>query len=142
MPLGRVRDYGDARYAGCECETEDVECALREALDGGFDFILAPLSLPRDAHTPPSVPRPPIPRADFLLSSSAWSSQVVGRVSAWIQPDSDDALLRTHSEQALRAELAWAAHLSLQARQAVCANQPYETAATWQLRSLSLCAVD
>jgi hypothetical protein len=43
---------------------------------------------------------------------------VVGRVSDWIAPDAPDATLRADSEAALRAELSWAAHLSLQARRA------------------------
>ena len=90
---------------------------------------MAPLALPRDASLPAAQLRPPLPRAEFLLSSTAWSNQVVGRVSAWIAPDSPDATLRADSEAALRSELAWAAHLSLQARRCCAAldeahNQP------------------
>ena len=43
------------------------------------------------------------------------SWQVVGKVSPWIQPDSQNQSLRRDSEAALRQELEWAAHLSLQA---------------------------
>lgn len=40
---------------------------------------------------------------------------MVGKVSPWIAPDAADAALRLDSEAALQQELAWAAHLSLQA---------------------------
>ena len=145
MPLGRCRDYGDARYAGVEIDTADLERDLgvrhpfainahtltdslaqrtQAALDGGFDFVVAPLSLPPDKAGPwptgsGSVPRPPVVTADFVLSSSAWASQVVGHVSTWIQPDADDPELRARSDQALRTELSWAAHMSFQARATV-----------------------
>lgn len=41
--------------------------------------------------------------------------QVVGKVSPWVDPDALDEGLRLDSEAALQQELAWAAHLSLQA---------------------------
>lgn len=41
--------------------------------------------------------------------------QIVGRVSTWIEPDSEDEALSRDSEAALRQELDWASHLSLQA---------------------------
>jgi protein arginine N-methyltransferase 5 len=85
---------------------------------------VAPLALPRDASAPASLLRPPFPRSEFLLVSSSWSNQVVGRVSAWVAPDSDDATTRADSEAALRAELSWAAHLSLQVRARCVAAQP------------------
>ncbi len=40
---------------------------------------------------------------------------MVGKVSPWIAPDAADASLRLDCEAALQQELAWAAHLSLQA---------------------------
>ena len=42
-------------------------------------------------------------------------SQVVGKVSPWVDPDSPNPTLKRDSEAALAQELAWAAHLSLQA---------------------------
>jgi protein arginine N-methyltransferase 5 len=42
-------------------------------------------------------------------------AQVVGAVSTWIDPDSDDATLKAQSVATLKQELAWAAHLGLQA---------------------------
>lgn len=41
--------------------------------------------------------------------------QIVGKVSPWIRPDSQNPVLRRDSEAALRQELEWAAHLALQA---------------------------
>ena len=41
--------------------------------------------------------------------------QVVGKVSSWIDADSETPALRRDSVAALRQELHWAAHLSLQA---------------------------
>lgn len=41
--------------------------------------------------------------------------QIVGKVSTWIQPDAEDDNLRRDSQAALRQELEWATHLSLQA---------------------------
>lgn len=43
------------------------------------------------------------------------SCQVVGQVSEWVDPDSPDPEVRRLSAAALKRELAWAAHLGLQA---------------------------
>lgn len=51
----------------------------------------------------------------FFRFSTAPSTQVVGRTSSWIDPDSPDAALASDSVAALTQELGWAAHLSLQA---------------------------
>ena len=37
-----------------------------------------------------------------------------GKISSWIDLDSEDDILREDSEIALKQELAWASHLSLQ----------------------------
>ena len=42
-------------------------------------------------------------------------AQVVGKLSEWIQPDAAEEPLRGNSATALRQELEWASHLSLQA---------------------------
>jgi len=49
------------------------------------------------------------------LIRPSMNAQVVGKASPWIQPDSENESLRRDSEAALRQELEWAAHLSLQA---------------------------
>jgi hypothetical protein len=43
------------------------------------------------------------------------AAQVVGKLSEWIQPDAAGEPLRGNSATALRQELEWASHLSLQA---------------------------
>lgn len=92
----------------------------QSALQCGFDFVMAPLVHPRYRRPAPStLPRgafqPPFTRSDLLLTSSQWSGQVVGKVSPWIDCDSANAALARDSVAALQQELAWAAHLSLQA---------------------------
>ncbi|KAL0327656.1 UNVERIFIED_CONTAM: protein arginine N-methyltransferase 1.5 [Sesamum angustifolium] len=76
----------------------------------------------------------PFAGSDLVLSPSQWSSHVVGskisggvhfvsilykmnhwQISSWIDLDSEDVTLRKDSEIALKQELAWASHLSLQA---------------------------
>ncbi|KAK9854496.1 hypothetical protein WJX84_003535, partial [Apatococcus fuscideae] len=121
MPLGKRTDCGDAKYAGCAIDfSTDPTPYLQAALQSGFDFITAPLVEP--AYRRPTAnshingaQRPEFSLQDLLLISSKCSSQVVGRVSEWLQPDAADAGLRAESQRRLRAELDWAAHLSMQA---------------------------
>ena len=86
-------------------------------VDGGFDFLVAPLAHPRHRRPAPSArdpsaPQPaPFARSDLLLNSTQWSSQVVGKTSPWIDADSASAPSRRDGEAALRQELMWAAHL-------------------------------
>lgn len=138
-------DYNDARYAGAEVEAGgDAVAALDFALGAGFDFVLAPLGLVDERRAACAVGADgtaPAPWAgsDLALTAGQWSSQVrrgrrarsaargggrhrqtlsqqvVGRVSSWIDPDAADAPLAADSVAALAQELAWAAHLSLQA---------------------------
>ncbi|KAK9097651.1 hypothetical protein Syun_024696 [Stephania yunnanensis] len=122
MPLGeRAGDKSDSRYCGVETEfNEDMPLALSSNLSSGFDFLLCPLvngsqlsalsieSLAQSALLP-------FAGSDLVLTPSQWSSHVVGKVSSWIDLDSDDELLRLDSETTLKQEIAWASHLSLQA---------------------------
>jgi protein arginine N-methyltransferase 5 len=87
MPLGKRSDYGDSRYAGVEVPfSADGLTPLRAAVEGGFDFLLAPLTHP--ARRPP--PPPPTPGAPItpiftpdqgLFLSPDYGNQVVGKVS-------------------------------------------------------------
>ncbi|MDB9924768.1 protein arginine N-methyltransferase [bacterium] len=122
MPLARRTDLGDSNYAGLEVEAcHDLQRSLADTLDGGFDFLVAPLAHPRHRRPAPSArdpnaPQPaPFARSDLLLNSSQWSSQVVGKTSPWIDCDSASPPSRRDGEAALRQELMWAAHLSLHA---------------------------
>lgn len=97
-----------------------IRVHMQNALLCGFDFVMAPLVHPRYRRpAPTALPRgtflPPFTRSDLLLSSSQWAGQVVGKVSPWIDCDSPSPALARDSAAALQQELAWAAHLSLQA---------------------------
>ncbi|EOY29107.1 SHK1 binding protein 1 isoform 2 [Theobroma cacao] len=70
----------------------------------------------------------PFAGSDLVLTPAQWSSHVVGKISSWIDLDSEDEILQRDSETTLKQEIAWAAHLSLQAcllpspKGASCAN--------------------
>lgn len=121
MPLGKRVDCGDAKYAGVEVPFAcDIQETLESSLQCGFDFVVAPLVHPRHRRPatsalPVGTIQPPFTRSDLLLTSAEWGSQVVGKVSPWIDPDAANPALRRDSEAALQQELAWAGHLSLQA---------------------------
>ncbi|CAL9769363.1 unnamed protein product [Musa acuminata subsp. burmannicoides] len=135
MPLGqRSGDKSESRYCGVETEFhDDMPHLLTESLSGGFDFIVAPLIDP--SYRPSSMSNGgsgslvlPVAASDLILSPSQWSSHVVGKISSWIDLDSDDEKVRLDSEITLKQEIAWASHLSLQAcilpppRRASCGN--------------------
>ncbi|KAJ4958360.1 hypothetical protein NE237_025471 [Protea cynaroides] len=135
MPLGqRVGDKSDSRYCGVETEfDDDMPHVLASNVAGGFDFIVAPLmdptyrpSLESSGGCGASVP--PFAGSDLVLSPSQWSCHVVGKISSWIDLDSDDEGFRMDSEIVLKQEISWASHLSLQAcllpapRGASCSN--------------------
>lgn len=122
MPLGqRVGDKSDSRYCGVETAfSDDVPETLRDNLGNGFDFVLMPLTDPkyRPSQTEEDLNGPCVPPfagSDLVLCPAQWNSHVVGKVSSWIDLDSDDEVLRMDSETVLKQEIAWAAHLSLQA---------------------------
>ncbi|GMQ02526.1 hypothetical protein CsSME_00048712 [Camellia sinensis var. sinensis] len=135
MPLGEVvRDKSDSRYCGVETEfNDDMPQLLAFNINGGFDFVVSPLMDP--SYRPSLMVAgnngagvPPFAGSDLVLSPSQWSSHVVGKISSWIDLDSEDEILRKDSEIALKEEIAWACHLSLQAcllptpKGASCAN--------------------
>ncbi|XP_048436353.1 protein arginine N-methyltransferase 1.5 isoform X3 [Pyrus x bretschneideri] len=123
MPLGeRAGDKSESRYCGVETEfNDDMPHVLAFNLShGSFDFVIAPLMDP--AYRPSLMQKdngvfgvPPFAGSDLVLSPSQWSSHVVGKVSSWIDLDSEDEILRCDSETTLKQEIAWASHLSLQA---------------------------
>ena len=94
---------------------------------------MAPLVHPRFRRpAPTALPRgtfqPPFTRSDLLLGSGQWGGQVVGKISPWIDCDSANAALARDSAAALAQELAWAAHLSLQAVALPPPQQPLNAA--------------
>ncbi|XP_021276626.1 protein arginine N-methyltransferase 1.5 [Herrania umbratica] len=137
MPLGERGgwDKSESRYCGVETEFEDDVPRLLSSniSSGGFDFVVAPLMDP--AYRPSllevgidSSHVLPFAGSDLVLTPAQWSSHVVGKISSWIDLDSEDEILRRDSETTLKQEIAWAAHLSLQAcllpspKGASCAN--------------------
>ncbi|KAL1569290.1 Protein arginine N-methyltransferase 5 [Salvia divinorum] len=123
MPLGERYggDKSESRYCGIETEfDDDMPNLLSYNVHGGFDFVLATLMDPKyrpslvDIDTSRSTALP-FAGSDLVLSPSQWSSHVVGKISSWIDLDSEDEILRQDSEITLKQEIAWASHLSLQA---------------------------
>ncbi|XP_031102890.1 protein arginine N-methyltransferase 1.5 isoform X1 [Ipomoea triloba] len=123
MPLGERKgdEKNDSKYCGVETEFDDnMPQLLGRNILGGFDFVIAPLM---DPNYRPSLMENrdggscvlPFAGSDLELSPSQWSSHVVGKISSWIDLDSEDEILRRDSEISLRQEIAWASHLSLQA---------------------------
>lgn len=124
MPLGQRGgwDKSESRYCGVETEfQDDVPRLLSFNLSSGnFDFVLASLMDP--SYRPSLIEADnantqvlPFAGSDLVLSPSQWSSHVVGKISSWIDLDSEDEILRMDSETTLKQEIAWATHLSLQA---------------------------
>ncbi|XP_065849543.1 protein arginine N-methyltransferase 1.5 [Euphorbia lathyris] len=137
MPLGEKYgwDKSESRYCGVETEFHDniPQLLAFNLSNGGFDFVLAPLMNP--TYRPSLLEKDggvvsvlPFAGSDLVLSPSQWSSHVVGKISSWIDLDSEDETLRMDSEITLKQEIAWANHLSLQAcllpcpKGASCAN--------------------
>ncbi|KAK4486257.1 hypothetical protein RD792_008927 [Penstemon davidsonii] len=123
MPLGEkyAGDKSKSRYCGVETDfDDDIPNLLSFNLHGGFDFLLATLMDPdyRPSLLDDDKRRSralPFAGSDLVMSPSQWSSHVVGKISAWIDLDSEDETIREDSEIALKQEIAWASHLSLQA---------------------------
>lgn len=86
----------------------------------GFDFLAIPLASsiePRlDAHSSASCDRAAFARQDMIsLNGERPASRLLGLVSDWIDPDSEDPQLRKASQAAFRTEVEWAKFLGLQA---------------------------
>ncbi|KAL0679908.1 hypothetical protein Bca4012_007889 [Brassica carinata] len=124
MPLGERGGWesSESMYCGVETDfSDDVPSLLSFHIStGGFDYVLAPLMNP--SYRPSLVEGNgsetevlPVSGSDLVLAPSQWSSHVVGKVSSWIDLDSEDEVLRMDSEATLKQDIAWATHLSLQA---------------------------
>ncbi|KAK4357877.1 hypothetical protein RND71_023487 [Anisodus tanguticus] len=123
MTLGERQgdEKNDSKYCGVETEfNDDMPQLLSVNIHGGFDFVVAPLMDP--AYRPSLLLSSnggsgvlPFAGSDLVLSPSQWSRHVVGKISSWLDLDSEDEMLRRDSEITLKQEIAWASHLSLQA---------------------------
>ncbi|RUS81094.1 hypothetical protein EGW08_011134 [Elysia chlorotica] len=110
----------------------DIGIALETACKAGYDFVCLPLVNPRFKREfiggPSKTRKCALTRSDMCLSSQDWGSLVVGKVSPWLQLDADFYNTRKNSEQALKEELTWSAHLGLPAvlmplNSGKCSNQ-------------------
>ncbi|XP_061587228.1 protein arginine N-methyltransferase 5 [Cololabis saira] len=83
----------------------------------GFDFLCMPLFHPRfrrEYETEPAKTRPGAQtRSDLLLCGRDWSTLIVGKLSPWINVDSEIEMERRNSEAALTQELNFSAYLGL-----------------------------
>ncbi|KAI5586964.1 hypothetical protein BDE02_06G246900 [Populus trichocarpa] len=120
MPLGEKAGFekSQSRYCGVETEFNDNVPQLLNfnLFTSAFDFVVASLMNP--SYRPSLLEKDgvlPFAASDLVLSPSQWSSHVVGKISSWIDLDSEDETLRTASETTLKQEIAWANHLSIQA---------------------------
>lgn len=118
MPLGKLTDYKDARFAGLALTrpggiVDEVELARQS----GFDFIVTPLasSTTRRHRSSDALSDSTFRRPDMVMGTTDWSGKVVGRISDWVDLDSTDAELRKDSVAAVQQEVAWAVHIGIQA---------------------------
>eukprot|EP00795_Rhopilema_esculentum_P001486 gene1486-15920_t len=110
---------GPTSHVSCGLDlacTPDIRAALQTSNQSGFDFICAPIAHPRfkreyekDAPIRPGA----FTRSDLLLPGSDWSSLVVGKVSPWIDLESNDERVQKNSLKILLQEISFACHLSM-----------------------------
>lgn len=120
MPLSERADYEDARFVGlavnsCEPIAGNLDAASQSA---GFDFLAVPLasSLEPRIDRGDACGRMDFARQDMIsIGDARPGSRLLGIVSPWIDPDSDDIKLRRASQIALRSEVEWSKYLGLQA---------------------------
>eukprot|EP00892_Ulva_mutabilis_P000061 jgi/Ulvmu1/10055/UM006_0002.1 len=120
MPLAERLDYEDARFVGlavnsCEPIAGHLESAQQSA---GFDFLAVPLAKSLDSRIDlgDACSRMDFARQDMIsLGDERPGFRLLGIISPWIDPDSDDIKLRRASQIALRSEVEWSKYLGLQA---------------------------
>ncbi|XP_022790017.1 protein arginine N-methyltransferase 5-like [Stylophora pistillata] len=96
----------------------DLAGALKNATNGGFDFICVPICHPRyrrEFLDPVPDRTGAFTRSDLVLPSQDWNSLIVGKISPWLNLDSLNETVRKNSEKALHQELCYSVHLSLPA---------------------------
>ena len=94
----------------------DIQSALQVATVNGFDFLALPIVHPRFRVSSELNQRPySFTRSDLLLTSSEWTSLVVGVVSRHLTLESGSMEIRRNAEEALQKELQFASHLGLPA---------------------------
>ncbi|PNF42601.1 Protein arginine N-methyltransferase 5 [Cryptotermes secundus] len=111
-----------SRRASCGldfCSVPDIRGSLQGASEAGYDFTCFPIVHPRfkrEFISGKSKERPgAFTRSDLILAGSDWNNLIVGKLSPYIDVDSEDPVVRKESEEALNQELAYASHLGLPA---------------------------
>lgn len=87
----------------------DIGDALRSVREHGFGCLVIPI----DQREGNGVRAKPSEHPAEPIGSAELRGAVIGSVSSWIDPDSDDPELRRTSEVCLRRELGWWAHLGM-----------------------------
>uniref|UniRef100_A0A8C1TNV3 Protein arginine N-methyltransferase 5 n=1 Tax=Cyprinus carpio TaxID=7962 RepID=A0A8C1TNV3_CYPCA len=104
------------RDLSCVPEVADTLAAVAKL---GFDFLCMPLFHPRfrrEYELDPAKSRPGAQtRSDLLLCGRDWNTLIVGKLSPWIETDSELTTERRNSEAALVQELSFCAYLGLPA---------------------------
>ena len=93
---------------------KDIQKTLDHASFNECEYIVVPLFHPRhrrDANTTEGL----LTRSDMALSSKAWSRNVVGTISEWVDLDNPALSVRKKAEKIVNQEFQWASHLGLQA---------------------------
>eukprot|EP01125_Pyxidicula_operculata_P019865 TRINITY_DN7223_c0_g1_i1.p1 TRINITY_DN7223_c0_g1~~TRINITY_DN7223_c0_g1_i1.p1 ORF type:complete len:620 (-),score=124.58 TRINITY_DN7223_c0_g1_i1:101-1960(-) len=94
----------------------DLKKTLDGAIDDCFDYICVPLVHPNNQRVVGKTQRSlPLTRSDLVLPSSTWTSFIVGKVSPWLNFDSDIPEICSNARAAYKQEVAWASHLTLSA---------------------------
>ncbi|XP_066592801.1 protein arginine N-methyltransferase 5 [Prorops nasuta] len=98
--------------------TPDLASCLVNAHSSRYEFISTPLVHPqfkREFISGSAKNRPgPFTRTDLILCSSDWSNLIIGKLSPYIDVDSNIPEVRKNSEETLKQELSLASHLGLQ----------------------------
>ncbi|KAJ1375338.1 PRMT5, TIM barrel domain, partial [Sesbania bispinosa] len=131
MPLGiREGDTSKTRNCGVEIKYDFImhRVISYNIRSGGFDFVVTPLIDPRyrpslwrkhessmAKHKPHAqILRVPYVKSDRTVHPAVWKVHVVGKISPWIDLDSEDGTLKLDSETVLKQEIAYASYHSLQ----------------------------
>ncbi|KAK7320731.1 hypothetical protein VNO77_30468 [Canavalia gladiata] len=123
MPLEVTEGYiNTSCFIGIETEFDYQMSRVIDLniFDGDFDFVVAPLISPD--FRPSSIPdvhfgmfeQPePFVETDMSMTAAWWKNRVAGKISTWIDLDSEDETLKMDSEIVLKKEINLAAYLSL-----------------------------
>lgn len=99
-------------------DNSDIKGVLSSLRQSGLQFVAIPLFHPRLRRDNINVSMErlgPGTRSDREVSCADWAVNTVGKISEWIDCDSEEDHLRIASERALSEEFGWAIHLGLQA---------------------------